>query len=144
MNCFNNSIKDQRINIRFPAYRKLISLIIFCIVSVSHCLFATNVRDFGAVGDGLADDTEAIYAAIQAAEDGELYFSKGTYRISKSIEIELSKHGPLVIRGVAGASTVVMDGKKAAFIIRGSHKGSALPASVEEPVWTKEKFFQME
>ena len=107
-------------------------------------MFATNVRDFGAVGDGLADDTEAIYAAIQAAEDGELYFSKGTYRISKSIEIELSKHGPLVIRGVAGASTVVMDGKGAAFIIRGSHKGSALPASVEEPVWTKEKFFQME
>src|SRR5690606_37368655 len=26
----------------------------------------------------------------------------------------------------------------------GSHKGSALPASVEEPVWTKEKIFTIE
>src|SRR5690554_30216 len=86
MTCFNNFIKDQRINIRFPVYRKLISLIFFCIVSASHCLFATDVRDFGALGDGLADDTEAICAAIQAADDGELYFSKGTYRISKSWE----------------------------------------------------------
>lgn len=131
-------------NIRYSGDLKCMLLFIVCMVSGPPLIFSTNVRDFGAVGDGVADDTDAIYAAIQAAEDGEIFFSKGRYRITRSIDIELSKLGPMVISGVASASTVLMDGQGAAFIIRGSHKGSALPASVEEPVWTKEKFFTIE
>jgi len=41
-----------------------------------------NVRDFGAVGDGVADDTRAVQAAALSIGDGTggvLYFPRGTY-----------------------------------------------------------------
>jgi len=42
-----------------------------------------NVRDFGAVGDGVADDTLALTAAAAALQDGQtLDFDGGTYLIS--------------------------------------------------------------
>lgn len=115
-----------------------------CIVPGPGPLFSTSVKDYGAKGDGITDDTEAIYAALAAAEDGEIYFSRGVYRISRSIMIDLSVHGPLTIRGVAGGSTIAMEGEGAAFVVRGNHDGSALPASVEEDVWAREKFFVLE
>lgn len=40
---------------------------------------AANVRDYGAVGDGIADDTTAIRAAMTAANT--VYFPAGTYLI---------------------------------------------------------------
>lgn len=42
-----------------------------------------NVRDFGAVGDGVTDDTAAILQALQAGSD--IYFPAGSYRITKRI-----------------------------------------------------------
>ena len=49
---------------------------------VSDSPAARNVRDFGAVGDGKADDTAAV-AAAAAARDRPvvLYFPAGTYRV---------------------------------------------------------------
>lgn len=50
--------------------------------------FVVNIRDFGAKGDGITDDTAAIQAAYEAtkntdpfffAEKGALYFPAGTY-----------------------------------------------------------------
>ena len=42
--------------------------------------FAINVRDFGAVGDGVHDDTKAIRAALDfLPEGGRLYFPEGKY-----------------------------------------------------------------
>jgi hypothetical protein len=43
-----------------------------------------SVKDFGAVGDGVADDTVAFIAcsqAAQAAGGGNIFFPKGTYKI---------------------------------------------------------------
>jgi hypothetical protein len=53
-----------------------------------------SVKDFGAVGDGVTDDT----AAIQAAADvgGTLYFPKGTYEIT---HVDLSSNTQLVGEG---------------------------------------------
>jgi hypothetical protein len=48
-----------------------------------------NVRDYGAVGDGKADDLPAILkalAAMRAAGGGSLYFPAGIYPISDRIE----------------------------------------------------------
>ena len=53
--------------------------------------FGVNVKSYGAVGDGLADDTAAIQAAIDAASDGDvLFFPRGhwvfsTLSITKSL-----------------------------------------------------------
>ena len=49
-----------------------------------------NVKDFGAVGDGVADDTAAIQAAINAAGiagGGEVYFDRGTYKVTSTLAV---------------------------------------------------------
>lgn len=45
-----------------------------------------SVKDFGAVGDGVADDTAAIQAAMDALSDGNaLHFPKGRYVVSSTL-----------------------------------------------------------
>ncbi|MFD2161638.1 Ig-like domain-containing protein [Paradesertivirga mongoliensis] len=47
-----------------------------------------NVADFGAVGNGLTDDTDAIYRAFAAAKQSygsTVYFPAGTYMISRML-----------------------------------------------------------
>ena len=45
-----------------------------------------NVRSFGAVGDGVADDTAALRKAIAAGQT--LYFPAGQYRVTDTIELK--------------------------------------------------------
>lgn len=47
-----------------------------------------SVKDFGAVGDGVADDTAAIQAAIDSG--ASIYFPNGTFKINSSITIDVS------------------------------------------------------
>jgi parallel beta-helix repeat protein len=50
-----------------------------------------NVKDYGAVGDGVTDDTAAIQAAINAAElnnGGVVFFGSSTYRCDSSLTID--------------------------------------------------------
>ena len=65
----------------------------------------SNVTRFGAIGDGKADDTEAIQHAL-AMGDGVLHFPPGTYRITQPIEIKLAERGPLGIDGTGGTARV--------------------------------------
>jgi hypothetical protein len=44
-----------------------------------------NVKDFGAIGDGVTDDTSAIQAAITAQARKQLYFPDGTYVIASAL-----------------------------------------------------------
>ncbi|MFT8813212.1 glycosyl hydrolase family 28-related protein [Oenococcus sp.] len=49
-----------------------------------------NVKDFGALGNGVADDTAAIQSALDAANSkggGEVYFPAGVYMLSKSLTV---------------------------------------------------------
>jgi Pectate lyase superfamily protein len=53
---------------------------------------SVSVKDFGAIGDGIADDTAEIQAAINAVvvAGGALYFPAGTYKISAKLTIPVS------------------------------------------------------
>lgn len=47
-----------------------------------------NVLDYGAVGDGVADDTAEIQAAIDNSVQGtEIFFPPGTYRITSTLNV---------------------------------------------------------
>ena len=98
----------------------------------------SDLRDFGAKGDGKADDTEAIRHAV-ANGDGLLEFGAGIYRITGTIEIPLSKFGPTAITGRDGTATVLMAGAGPAFRLVGTHGGTGDPGSVVPGVWERER-----
>jgi len=52
-----------------------------------------SVTDFGATGNGVDDDSDAIQAAVDAAGDrGKIIWPKGTYLITKTINVPYSFH----------------------------------------------------
>jgi len=61
-----------------------------------------NVKDFGAVGDGVADDTAAIQAAINSISSGEVFIPKGTYLVTSPIVTK----NLIIIRGNGDASEI--------------------------------------
>jgi polygalacturonase len=64
-----------------------------------------SVKDFGAVGDGVADDTNNIKAAVTAANS--IYFPPGTYRVREAIFIE--KSNVTLFGAGPGVSVIRMD-----------------------------------
>jgi hypothetical protein len=59
-----------------------------------------NVLDFGAVGDGIANDTAAIQAAIASASaETIIFFPKGTYKVTGTLEMPLKVSGNFTIDG---------------------------------------------
>lgn len=99
----------------------------------------SNVQGFGAVGNGVTDDTDALQHTLDAG-DGILRLNKGTYRISQPLVIDLTKRGYTAIRGEGGASRIIMSGAGPALRIIGDHQGTASPASVLPHIWDKERF----
>ena len=63
-----------------------------------------DVKDFGAVGDGLADDTTAFIKAIASVEGGAVLIPAGRYKITGLLNI--TKPG-LVLRGAGEDKTVL-------------------------------------
>ncbi len=94
-----------------------------------------NVRDHGAKGDGTADDWQAIQTTVDA---GAVLLPPGTYRITKTVTVDLSKAGFTSIRG-EGVARVVMAGTGPAFLLKGSHQGTADPKSFKDIVWERER-----
>ena len=75
-----------------------------------------NVRDYGAKGDGMADDTQAIRAALSAmiasnSVDkgvGTLFFPSGSYHVSQQADLLpyiLDLPSGIIIQGTAGPYT---------------------------------------
>ena len=98
----------------------------------------SDIRAFGAVGDGIQDDTEAIRHAIDQG-DGKLVFEPGEYKISETIHFDLQKQGPVSIDGSGGAATIKMTGPGPAFRLVGTHGKSADPLGIEDRVWKSER-----
>ncbi len=99
----------------------------------------SNVKDFGAVGDGVADDTRAIQHALEQG-DGALELPRGTFRLTRPLVIELARVGPFSLAGSGGRARLVMSAPGPAIRIVGTHDKSADPESFREGVWVRERF----
>jgi len=91
-----------------------------------------NVRDFGARGDGRTDDTAAVEKAVAAG--GTVVFERGTYRLTRTVVLDLARHGPVGLRGESGA-VVVMAAAGPAFHFVGTHAGTAAPETFPPDFW---------
>lgn len=68
-----------------------------------------NVKDapFYAIGDGVADDTAAIQAAIDSTVNGTLFFPSGVYRITDTL---IWGANPISIQGTRKNTVIFWDG----------------------------------
>jgi parallel beta-helix repeat protein len=71
-----------------------------------------SVKDFGAVGDGVTDDTAAIQAAIDAANG--VFFPTGSYLVDDQIDLKAN----LLLYGEGGSKIVLATGVTP-FVLRG-------------------------
>ena len=61
-----------------------------------------SVKDFGAVGDGVADDTAAIQAALTAGAGKSVYFPAGSYAINAALSVPANTY----VYAESGTATV--------------------------------------
>jgi hypothetical protein len=83
-----------------------------------------SVKDFGAVGNGVADDTAAIQAAIDHAESlgrGAIYFPASIYRVSSTLTVQGDN---ITLRG---------DGINSVITRNNASYGSTLVVSAADP-----------
>lgn len=66
---------------------------------------AADVKNFGAKGDGIADDTEAFLKAIAAVKSGTIFIPAGRYKITRVIRITKSH---IVLRGAGPHRTTLV------------------------------------
>jgi len=100
-------------------------------------MIMSSIRDFGAKGDGRADDTLAMQHAIEKG-DGVVHLPRGEYRLTRPIAVPLDQWGRLGIHG-GGVAKVIMAGAGPAFHLVGTHTQTALPTQFKEGVWQKER-----
>lgn len=98
----------------------------------------SNVLEYGAMGDGQTDDTEAIQHAIDVG-GGFVQFPRGDYRISRTLQIDLSKTGRTALIGLGGVAKLIMAGRGPAVSFIGTHTGNADPANFKPEVWERER-----
>jgi hypothetical protein len=68
---------------------------------------AANVKDFGALGDGRADDTAAFESALASVAEGSILIPRGRYRISGPITLRRSG---IILRGEDRRETIILAG----------------------------------
>lgn len=66
-----------------------------------------NVKAYGAVGDGVADDTAAIQGAIDAAEANQaaIFFPAGIYRVTSGLDFAATSGQVVFGSGAGGVTT---------------------------------------
>jgi hypothetical protein len=98
--------------------------------------------NYGAKGDGQADDTDALQKAIDAGT-GTIFLQGGTFRITRPLTVDLAKVGFTAIIA-DGTARLVMDGPGPAIKFIGTHAGTAAPSTVQDAVWQNERMPRVE
>ena len=88
----NKDTNDEKLNVPATALRSVSERSANGVEAAQPTTDTLNVKDFGAVGDGVTDDHEAMQAAIDAASQGlgggKLYFPEGTYLVKKMVQLK--------------------------------------------------------
>ncbi len=98
----------------------------------------SNVRDFGAKGDGKTDDTEALQHCLRDG-NGLVEFYRGDYLISKTLVIDLAQRSRVALKGTGGTAKIIMTGPGPALSLQASHTGSADPGTFRPEEWQNER-----
>jgi len=114
-----------------------IALVLLSTASTHAADVRKAVRDFGAVGDGKADDTAAFQRAMDSSQ-GDIFVPRGVYRLTKTVVVDLDRVGPISIIG-SGTAKIVMAGPGPALKLLGTHEGTAAPNTVKENVWKNQR-----
>lgn len=85
-----------------PFYATTLSI---ALLSASAMANALTVKDYGAKGNGVTDDTAAIQMAVNSTPSGTLIFPQGTYKLTRPVTLASNVHYQgqnAVIRGNGG------------------------------------------
>lgn len=101
-------------------------------------LFLANTLPLVAqpAGDGRTDDTAAVQQLLDAG--GAVRLGRGTYRLTRTIEVDLDKTGFVSLSG-DGVARFVMAGPGPAFRFMGTHGGTAAPQTFKPEVWERQR-----
>ena len=92
-----------------------------------------SVKDFGAVGDGVADDTAAFNEAIAAAS--HVYVPLGTYKITTTVFLEDNKHLQLAAGATISATVgTALHLSGASSSVMGNGNNSIVKSTVASPL----------
>ena len=110
------------------------------LVAVASSLFVSDVlgadvKKYGAVGDGRADDTAAIQRAVDLG--GSVKFPDGVYRITETITVKLAETGYTAL-SASGAAKLVMAGPGPAVKFIGTNYAKENLARSRMQVWARE------
>jgi hypothetical protein len=98
-------------------------------------LSSTAAEMLPLVGDGMADDTGALQARLDAG--GAVQIPAGRYRLTSPLVVALDHSGPFSLSGPG--ATLVMTGPGPALRLRGTHFKSADPENFDPRVWKQER-----
>lgn len=93
---------------------------------------------FLALSTGATAAETTDLAALFAKNNGRLSLDKTTYHLTKPLEINLQKTGPISIIG-DGTTRIIMDGPGPAIHLIGTHDGTAAPSTVDPSIWKNER-----
>ncbi|MCA9088272.1 MAG: right-handed parallel beta-helix repeat-containing protein [Planctomycetaceae bacterium] len=88
------------------------------------------------VGDGVADDTQALQSRILKSA-GQLELPAGRYRLTATLEVPLDQRGPFAL--VGEGATLIMAAPGPALRLRGTHFKSADPQNYTPQIWERER-----
>lgn len=95
----------------------------------------TNVKEYGAIGDGVTNDTAAIQSAINSISGrGILFFPIGDYKASIEVPARIS------ILGQGGGSRIIPLANGWGIKMVGTHTGTALPSTRTDQVINLETY----